>query len=42
MMERVPQRAEVHSLDLASTVFERHGQQQEGALKGYNPGVRDG
>ena len=37
MMERVPQRAEGHSLDLDSTVFERHGQQQEGALKGYNP-----
>jgi hypothetical protein len=37
MMERVPQRAEGYSLDLDSTVFERHGQQQEGALKGYNP-----
>jgi hypothetical protein len=37
MMERIPQRAEGHSLDLDSTVFERHGQQQEGALKGYNP-----
>ena len=37
MMERVPQRVEGHSLDLDSTVFERHGQQQEGALKGYNP-----
>jgi hypothetical protein len=37
MMERLPQRAEGHSLDLDSTVFERHGQQQEGALKGYNP-----
>lgn len=35
-MERIPQRAEGHSLDLDSTVFERHGQQQEGALKGYN------
>jgi len=37
MMERLPRRAEGHSLDLDSTVFERHGQQQEGALKGYNP-----
>jgi hypothetical protein len=37
MMERLPQRTEGHSLDLDSTVFERHGQQQEGALKGYNP-----
>jgi hypothetical protein len=37
MMERVPQRSEGHSLDLDSTVFERHGQQQEGAMKGYNP-----
>jgi hypothetical protein len=37
MMERLPQHAEGHSLDLDSTVFERHGQQQEGALKGYNP-----
>src|SRR5580698_2615967 len=38
MMERLPQRAEGHSLDLDSTVFARHGQQQEGAMKGYNPG----
>ena len=37
MMERLPQRAEGHSLDLDSTIFERHGQQQEGAAKGYNP-----
>ena len=37
MMERVPPHSEGHSLDLDSTVFERHGQQQEGALKGYNP-----
>jgi hypothetical protein len=37
MMGRVPPRSEGHSLDLDSTVFERHGQQQEGALKGYNP-----
>ncbi len=37
MMERLPKRAEGHSLDLDSTVFERHGQQQEGAKKGYNP-----
>jgi hypothetical protein len=36
MMERLVQRSEGHSLDLDSTVFERHGQ-QEGALKGYNP-----
>src|SRR5580658_4038694 len=38
MMERLLQRAEGHSLDLDSTVFARHGQQQEGAMKGYNPG----
>ena len=38
MMERLPPLAEGHSLDLDSTVFQRHGQQQEGALKGYNPG----
>jgi hypothetical protein len=37
MMERLPQRAEGHSLDLDSTIFERHGQKQEGAAKGYNP-----
>jgi hypothetical protein len=37
MMERLPRAAEGHSLDLDSTVFERHGQQQEGAAKGYNP-----
>jgi hypothetical protein len=37
MMERVPQLSTGHSLDLDSTVFERHGQQQEGAMKGYNP-----
>ena len=38
MMERLPVRPEGHSLDLDSTVFQRHGQQQEGAAKGYNPG----
>ena len=38
MMERLPVRTEGHSLDLDSTVFQRHGQQQEGAAKGYNPG----
>ena len=38
MMERLPVRTEGHSLDLDSTVFQRHGQQQEGATKGYNPG----
>jgi DDE family transposase len=37
MMERLEARAEGHSLDLDSTVFERHGQHQEGAMKGYNP-----
>jgi DNA-directed RNA polymerase subunit N (RpoN/RPB10) len=37
MMERLERPAEGHSLDLDSTVFERHGHQQEGALKGYNP-----
>jgi hypothetical protein len=36
--ERLAQRAGGYSLDLDSTVFERHGQQQEGAKKGYNPG----
>lgn len=38
MMERLEPPAEGHSLDLDSTVFSRHGQQQEGAMKGYNPG----
>ena len=38
MMERLPVRPEGHSLDLDSTVFQRHGEQQEGAAKGYNPG----
>jgi hypothetical protein len=37
MMERLPRHTEGHSLDLDSTVFERHGQHQEGALKGYHP-----
>ena len=36
-MERLPPPTAGHSLDLDSTVFERHGQQQEGAMKGYNP-----
>jgi len=38
MMERLPVHVGGHSLDLDSTVFQRHGQQQEGAAKGYNPG----
>lgn len=38
-LERLPRRPEGYSLDLDSTVFERHGQQQ-GALKGYNPRKR--
>ena len=38
-LERLPSRPEGYSLDLDSTVFERHGQQQ-GALKGYNPRKR--
>ena len=37
MMERLPAGAEGHSSDLDSTIFERHGEQQEGAAKGYNP-----
>ena len=37
LMERLAARADGYSLDLDSTVFERHGEQQEGALKGYNP-----
>jgi hypothetical protein len=37
MTEWMMERTEGHSPDLDSTVFERHGQQQEGALKGYNP-----
>jgi hypothetical protein len=37
MMERLALPPAGFSLDLDSTVFERHGQQQEGALKGYNP-----
>lgn len=35
-MQRVPVRAEGHSLDLDSTIFERDGR-QEGSLKGHNP-----
>jgi hypothetical protein len=37
MMERLPQRLEGYTLDLDSTIFERHGEQQQGAMKGYNP-----
>ena len=37
MMARLPMPAEGYSLDLDSTVFQRHGE-QEGAAKGYNPG----
>lgn len=37
MMERLPQRTEGYTLDLDSTIFERHGQKQQGAMKGYNP-----
>jgi hypothetical protein len=37
MMERLPARAGGHSLDLDSTVFEGHGEQQAGGAKGYNP-----
>ena len=36
MMERIEKRSEGYSLDLDSTVLERHGE-QEGAAKGYNP-----
>jgi hypothetical protein len=36
MMERIEARSEGYSLDLDSTVLERHGE-QEGAAKGYNP-----
>lgn len=36
MMERIEVRSEGYSLDLDSTVLERHGE-QEGAAKGYNP-----
>lgn len=35
-MERLPRRPEGYSLDLDSTVLERHGE-QEGTRKGYNP-----
>jgi hypothetical protein len=35
-MQRVPVRAEGHSLDLDATIFERYGR-QEGSLKGHNP-----
>jgi hypothetical protein len=35
-MQRVPVRAEGHSLDLDSTIFERYGR-REGSLKGHNP-----
>ncbi|MDQ2949133.1 MAG: hypothetical protein M3Y27_24875, partial [Acidobacteriota bacterium] len=41
MMERLPQRTGGYSLDLDSTVFERHGQQQEGALKAITHGALD-
>ena len=37
MLSRLPSRPEGYTLDLDSTVFERYGQRQEGALKGYNP-----
>jgi hypothetical protein len=36
MMERIERRSEGYSVDLDSTVLERHGE-QEGARKGYNP-----
>src|SRR5205085_4321691 len=37
MMQRLAQRSEGYTLDLDSTIFERHGQKQQGAMKGYNP-----
>ena len=37
LISRLPQPEKGFSLDLDSTIFSRHGTQQEGAARGYNP-----
>ena len=37
LIGRLPALASGYSLDLDSTIFARHGRQQQGAAKGYNP-----
>jgi hypothetical protein len=37
LIGRLPWQASGYSLDLDSTIFSRHGTQQQGAAKGYNP-----
>ena len=37
LISRLPQPQKGFSLDLVSTIFSRHGTQQQGAARGYNP-----
>lgn len=37
LISRLPQEQKGFSLDLDSTIFSRHGTQQQGAARGYNP-----
>jgi hypothetical protein len=37
LISRLPQLEKGFSLDLDSTIFSRHGAQQQGAARGYNP-----
>jgi hypothetical protein len=37
LISRLPQMEKGFSLDLDSTIFSRHGSQQQGAARGYNP-----
>jgi hypothetical protein len=37
LIGRLPRLASGYSLDLDSTIFARHGRQQQGAARGYNP-----
>ena len=37
LIARLPWRPSGYSLDLDSTIFSRHGSQQQGAARGYNP-----
>lgn len=37
LISRLPQLEKGYSLDLDSTIFSRHGAQQQGAARGYNP-----
>src|SRR5499427_900398 len=37
LLARVPWQPSGYSLDLDSTIFSRHGSQQQGAARGYNP-----